>query len=327
MLELGHVLVALVAVLLQRAHDHAVNRGRYAQLGPKLRRRHGFLREHLRDHTQVVVGAKGNLAGQTLVQHQPRAPDVSAVVHIIAAARLFGRHVERRAQHRTGASQALQVRPFLARVHGLGHAEIHHLHEIDVAPSHQVDILGLHVAVDDALGVGRRQGAANLAHDSQAALHGQRRIPHHQLGQGLAVEKLHDHEGAPIAGGAVVGDVHDVFVTDGARQPRLLQQAGDQLLVLQELLQQNLDRHPLADDRVACLVHRTHAAFADLANDRISFGQNRPHQGIKSPSSLRCRAPCGRMRRRVGRRGIDLGHERQHCSTPASVLAQTGQSA
>jgi len=118
MLEFGHLLVALVAVLLKRAHDHAVNCGRYAQLGPKLRRRHGFLREHLRDHPQVVVGAKGNFSRQHSYSISPRS-----------RCRPGGPHRRRpepvpetctaACPARSRCASALQCRPLLARLHGL----------------------------------------------------------------------------------------------------------------------------------------------------------------------------------------------------------------
>ena len=230
------MLVAPRAILFQAVHHHAVHRLGNAQLGTQGR---GWLHVfvlNLCNDAQVVVAAKGKLAGQALVQDECGGPDIGARVQILAAACLLGRHEQRRAQHGAGAGKPL---PFAARLflaaHRLGHTEIHHLDEVQVAAANQVHVLGFHIAMDDALVMGRPKCAGHLLDDGQAALDRQGRVAHDELRQRLAFEKFHDHEGAPVAGGAEVGDVDDVLVADRAGQPGFLQKARDELFVFEEL--------------------------------------------------------------------------------------------
>ena len=168
-----------------------------------------------------------------------------------------------------------------ARLDRLRDAEVDDLHEVGVAALDQVDVLGLHVAVEDPLGVRGAERARHLAGDAQAALDRQRRLAHRQLGQRFAVEELHDDERAAVVGGAEVGDVDDVLVADRAREPRLLQQARDEVALRDELLQQHLHRDALADDGVLGLVDRAHAALADAAHDLVAVRQDGADQRIE----------------------------------------------
>ena len=82
-------------------------------------------------------------------------------------------------------------------------------------------------------------------------------------------------------------DVDDVLVTDRAREPRLLQQARDEIALRQELLEQHLDGDALADDGVLRLVDGAHAALADSADDLVAPSERRAHERIEGARLLR----------------------------------------
>ena len=110
-------------------------------------------------------------AAQHLVQHAPEAEDVRAVVDGLAA-HLLGGHVAHGADHRPGVGLAPQRGRFgVARRRGrraalAREAEVEDL-EATVARDDQV--LGLEVAVDDALLVRRREALARPARAYSAA--------------------------------------------------------------------------------------------------------------------------------------------------------------
>ena len=64
---------------------------------------------------QVVVGAERHLAGEALVEHHAQRPDVDAVVEVLLAARLLGRHVERRPEQQAGVRQPIALAALVAR--------------------------------------------------------------------------------------------------------------------------------------------------------------------------------------------------------------------
>ena len=281
--QLGHRLIATVAILRHRPHDDRLDRVGDPELGAQLRRRLRGVVQHLGDDPQVVVGAERHLAGQALVKEHAQRPDVGAMVQVLLAARLLGRHVERRSEQQAGVGQTIAGVPFVAaRLDRLRDAEVDDLDEVGVAALDQVDVLGFDVAVEDPLGVRGAERAGDLAGDPQAALDRQRRLAHRQLGQRLAVEELHHDERAAVVGGAEVRHVDDVLVADGAREARLLQQARDEVALGVELLEQDLDRDALADDGVGRLVDRAHPALADPPDNLIPPGQHGPDERIES---------------------------------------------
>src|SRR5262249_36000597 len=103
---------------------------------------------------------------------------------------------------------------------------------------------------------------------------GERALAAQQLGQALAREELHHHEGAAVPGLARVDDVDDVLVADRGRQPRLLDQALRHRRAGEVLVAEHLDRDlARAVAGELRLVDRAHAAFADLAGEAKAIGQ------------------------------------------------------
>ena len=87
------------------------------------------------------------------------------------------------------------------------------------------DVVGLEVAVDDALAVRGREGAR----DGQERLHGDGRgealLAAEDGAERLAVEQLHDDEGVALIGLAEVEDAHDRGVHQAGGGARLGEQA------------------------------------------------------------------------------------------------------
>ena len=100
----------------------------------------------------IAFAAKGDLPGQHLEQNHAERIDVGTVVDVRFALALLGRHVVGRSHHGTGARL---VRGLVVAQGQLGQAEIEHLHEIRHVPlGDEEDVLGLEIAVDDAVLVG-----------------------------------------------------------------------------------------------------------------------------------------------------------------------------
>ena len=151
-------------------------------------------------------------AGEHLVEHDAEREDVGAVVERLSRD-LLGRHVARRAQqHARGRLHVRVAQPRDAEVHDL-HAAVGEHH----------DVAGLHVAVDDAALVGRRERLGHARGDLHR-LRGRERAAADEVAQLPAVEYLHRHEGdVALAPDVVDGD--DRRVPDAAGRPRLLQEA------------------------------------------------------------------------------------------------------
>ena len=102
----------------------------------------------------------GGTPGDHLVHDRAERVDVAARVGG-ATGGLLGRHVLGRAHRHAGAGQ-----PALARGLGLGRlrdAEVEHLDDVGGAVARdQEDVLGLEIAVDDALAVRGGERAADL---------------------------------------------------------------------------------------------------------------------------------------------------------------------
>jgi hypothetical protein len=117
-----------------------------------------------------------------LAPHRRRI-DVGARVERDLTERLLGRHVVGRPEHRARA----RLRGL--RVLHLGDAEIEDLHEVRVVRApHDVEVVGLDVAVDDADLVRRREAVGDLHRDVEREVLGQRLAPVGPVGLGHARE-------------------------------------------------------------------------------------------------------------------------------------------
>src|SRR6185369_2685347 len=79
-----------------------------------------------------------------------------------------------------------------------------------------------------------------------------------------------------------VGDVDDVLVPDARGALGLLQEPGDQVGAPREVLEQDLERDLLLDQRVLGLIDGPHPALADLPDDAVSLRKHLADQRIIS---------------------------------------------
>jgi hypothetical protein len=192
---------------------------------------------------------------------------------------LLGAHVRGRADDQAGA-RLVRLRSAVAGE--LGDAEVEHLDEVlVVAADDEIDVLGLEVAVDDALLVRRRQRRAALGHDGQRVLERQPGATDARR-QRLAVEELHDEVDDVLAvlarRLAEVDDVDDVGVADVVDRLGFVEEAGDDVFLGRQLFEQDLHGDALADEGVLAEIDGTHAALAYLGFDLV-IADTATHQG------------------------------------------------
>ena len=223
------------------------------------------------------------------------------MIEILVAARLLGRHVQRRAEHHAGLGQPLGLLLLAGGAQRLGDAEVHDLDEVELLALQEEQVLGLDVAMHDALGMRGAQRGRGLRGDAQRALLGQLVLAREALGERFAIEVLHHHERAAVIGVADVVDVDDVLVADRARELRLLLESRDDRLALRILLEQDLHRDALADQGVSRLVDRTHPALTDLALDQVAARERGADDVLRSPRA----SPLARCAR-VGRAAVGV---------------------
>jgi hypothetical protein len=221
------------------------------------------------DRLQRVADERGP-AGEHLVGDHAHRVEVGAVVDVPRAVDLLGRHVVRRPDHRSGLGQPL------AGALGpdqLGDPEVEQL-DLDSAvvpglAQPQPDVVGLEIAVDEALVVRRLERAQRLVEDRKRLGPGQRAAADPRR-QRLALEVLHHEEHAAVRIAAEVVDVDDVLVPDRVDRARLLVEPLDDLLGPAQLRLQDLDRRGPADLGVLGGVDHAHAALGELAPDRVA---------------------------------------------------------
>ncbi len=245
--------------LHDRAHpgrgDHRVPRGR--------------ILEDLRDQDRVHLGLERRPPRQRLEQHRADRVQIGAEIHVLAA-RLLGRHVQRRAHDDTRLRQP-QIGPVADQP---GEAEIEHLDlGLRGVAGDQVEVLGLDVAVDHARGVGRAERAQHV----HAEVDRQRlvdRLPPQPAPHGLAVQALHHQERPAVGGEAEIEDLDHRGVVGRGRDPRLAQEALDHRRVGGEIGREPLEREAPAEQPVLHLVDIAHAARAELADDLVAIGDD-----------------------------------------------------
>jgi hypothetical protein len=104
------------------------------------------------------------------------------------------------------------------------------------------DVLGLDVAVQDALAVGVAEGAADLHHDHGPDLGELGRVVGDALLEGLALDELGDDVALAADLARVVEDLEDVLVAQLGHGVGLALEAVAGLVVIGEVAVQDLDR-------------------------------------------------------------------------------------
>ena len=136
----------------------------------------------------------------------------------------------------------------------LGHAPVQHQHLAE-GPDH--DVLGLEVAVHDALGVGEGHRFARPLEQAQPP--GQRSVRARVLVQALPANQAHHVEDAAVRQGAHVVDGHQPRVLEARQDPRLLHHPPD-VGRLRHRRVQDLEGHLAVQLVVACPVDGAHPA-------------------------------------------------------------------
>ncbi len=166
------LLRTVVRVLGQARHHQLGQGGRDVGAdGPDVARRLAHVR---RQQSRRRVALERRTAGDQLVRHDAERVEVHAVVGVRVRRRLLGGHVGRRADG--GADLGQRGAPSAAvgagRADRLGDAEVGDRG----AAAGEEDVVGLDVAVDDALRVGVGEGAGDVAEDADHLAGGHRSL-------------------------------------------------------------------------------------------------------------------------------------------------------
>ena len=236
------------------------------------------------DVTDLGVGER-HVARDELVHDDADRVDVTPGVELVGAA-LLGRHV---------LGRALEASRLL--VDGaLGDAEVADLHDLHRQPVVVVragdddEILGLHVLVDDLLGVRVGETGAHLRDDLHEALGTEAPIAIEDSAEAHPVEVLHDEVEEPVLFLAEVENARDVRMVEPARRERLGVEAAAEVRILAVRVVEDLHRDGDAEVTVLRAIHRADAATADLGvDDELAPGERAADE----------------RRARVERRGLD----------------------
>ncbi len=181
--HLGGILIAQVAVFLQRLVDHLFQPGRQIGIQPHRSNRKP-VHDAIEDHGRGVA-AEGQLSGRHLVKHDAERKQIGACVKGLRPD-LLRRHIGDRAERASGlvrwvgsASETVTVIVF-RRMTELLAAEIlasPKVEDFRHAAFGNEDVSRLDVAMHDASGMGSGQSVGHIGPDRQQPLQLQRALP------------------------------------------------------------------------------------------------------------------------------------------------------
>jgi hypothetical protein len=199
-----------------------------------------------------------------LVEHDAEGIDVPARIRLLVA-HLLGRGVAIGADEDAGA-RAVGLVALLLDL--LGDAEVGE-HRA-AGPVLDQDVARLDVAVDDALAVREVERRGDLAADAHHLGERASSLLADDRAQVRPLDQVHQDERAELGIDVDVVDAHDVRVLQLGHPQRFLVEAVGEVLLALELALQLFQRvTDVAQPDVLDLVHRTHAADADLAYDAV----------------------------------------------------------
>jgi hypothetical protein len=205
------------------------------------------------------------LGREHLGQRAPEREHVGGRAHLLAA-HLLRRHVPDRAEHAAGlGGRERRGRDRSGEsAAGSRQAEVEDLGSPVAA---EEDVLGLEVAVHDALGVRRRQAVG----DARADLGGlapRQRAARECRAEALPVEQFHDGDRAVCHRYQLVNR-HDVRVREGGDGTGFVLEARAHLGIVGEVIRQHLQGNVAAEPGIVCPVDLTHASGADAGDDLV----------------------------------------------------------
>ncbi len=160
-----------------------------------------------------VGGFEGASADEGFERDDTEGPQVGTVVDAFLALGLFGAHVVGRSEHHAGAGTSEADAP-----DGLGDAEVEDLDDLGfpLLIGAHVDVVRLHVAVDDAAFVGADERARNLGDDGRDGGWGEAAVAVEPGAEVFAFEQLHG-DVRDFLPDAEVEDLNDVGGAQGGR--------------------------------------------------------------------------------------------------------------
>ncbi len=277
-------------LLLQAAFDQSADgrRQRCRQRIPL-----GITGQHAREGVRQRVCLVDGLTAEHLHQHDAEGPDVGAAIGGLAAS-LFGAHVGRRAQQRSGArhgrrdrgrvrqaGRAIRVRR--VALERLGEAEVE---QLELAVLRQHDVGRLEIAMDDAAVVGRLEPLCHLQRQLQRLLERDRSLCE-PGGEILPSDQFHD-QGVVLALVLQAVDAGDVRVVEGCQHLGLALEPRHALGIAGKLRRQDLDRDVPIQPRVPRAVDLPHAALAEGRGDLEVADGLADHAAIIRPPHPGC---------------------------------------
>ncbi len=235
------------------------------QVGPQLRQRPGLIPRHSVERVHEAGPAEGVGGRGQFVEHHAQAELVGLPRERLAVG-LLGTHVG-------GGALAVARRRALHQGHvvgGLPHGEVldaaagdAEVQDLELTVLREEHVLGLDVAVDDALLVRMEEGRSRLAR--QVLEGGSVQRPAHQGAQGLAFHQLHGDVGGAVHFPGVV-DVGDVRMVELAGQLGL----ADERLAAQVVgILEDLERHFPFEAQVQGPPDLAHGSFAQPGEQTV----------------------------------------------------------
>ena len=248
--QLGAASVAFVAVLGEPLRQHRVQRGLVAQ------RRELLL--HVRpQRLRLRLAVERRHAGQAFVEHAGERVAVGPRVDRLATDLLW-REVVERADHLPG------VGGVAAEL--LGHAEVR---QVDVPVRVDEHVARLDVAVDEAAPMGRIQRLRDPAEDRERVLGSEHAFAPKDRLEVAPFDVAHGQVQLPALLARLV-DRHDVRVVERRGQPRLLEEAPAESLVLGQLGRDQFQGDGPLKRQVSRAIDDAHPAAGDQRLDSVT---------------------------------------------------------